>query len=318
MVKRRIGMLLLAVCVCLGLLPRNAQAVTIEEAQEPIEPERVCALTVSYCYDGVAFSDVPVKLYKIADVSPDCEFTLTASFADSALILNGIRSAGEWDVIRTTLEAYILAQDIQADVVAVTDGNGQAQFAALETGMYLAVAGEATQGNLRCDFASALVALPGLGVDAHWQYQVEVNAKGEALPPIEPDEELELSVLKLWKGDEGQNDRPESVEIEIFRDGVSYETVILSEENHWSYRWTAKDDGASWQVVERNIPEGYTMTIEERNTSFIVTNTRDTNEPPVDPPDTGDRFDLLPFILLLGISGSVMIMLGMTRKRNEE
>ena len=154
-------------------------------------------------------------------------------------------------------------------------------------------------------------------MDAHWQYQVEVNAKGEALPPIEPDEELELSVLKLWKGDEGQNDRPESVEIEIFRDGVSYETVILSEENHWAYTWFAKDDGSTWTVIERNVPQGYTMTVEERQSTFVLTNTWTPTYPddPGKPPQTGDTSNIMLYVLLMTLSGTMLIISGVTRKK---
>jgi hypothetical protein len=48
-----------------------------------------------------------------------------------------------------------------------------------------------------------------------------VNAKGEVLPPVDPDENVELKVLKLWRGDENRNVRPESIEVEIFCNGIS-------------------------------------------------------------------------------------------------
>ena len=317
MLKRRIGILLLLLCLGLCCMQCYAKAVSTEDAVEPILPEKTCMLTMSYCYDGVAFSDIPVKLYKIADVSSDYQYTLTEAFAASGLVLNGIRTQGEWNVIRSTLEAYILGQAIQADHTDVTNTDGQVCFEMLETGMYLAVAGEVAQGDLRCHFASALVALPGLGTDGYWQYDVEVNAKAEALPPVDPDETVDLKVLKLWKGDEGKTDRPESVEIEIFRNGVSYKHVVLSDENNWCYSWSAKSDGTNWMVVERNVPAGYTMMVEARELSFVVTNTLDASGTPIDPPHTGDSFNLMIPILLLGISGSVLLLFGMIGKRNE-
>ena len=316
MLKRKIGILLLLLSLGLSCIQCYAWAVSTEDAVVPIEPEKTCTLTISYGYDGTVFPDVPVKLYKIADVSADCRYTLTEAFAGSGLILNGIRSTGEWNVVRSTLEAYILAYDIQANRIAVTDLSGQVCWEELETGMYLAVVGEVVQGELHCYFDSALVALPGLDTDGYWQYQVAVHAKAEVMPPIEPDEKIEWKVLKLWKGDAGKNDRPKSVTVEIFRDGVSYETVILSEENHWSYTWMAKNDGASWMVVERNVPEGYTMTVETKEKTFVVTNTLDT--PPSNPPGTGETINLLVPILLMSISGSVLLLLGMAGKRNEQ
>lgn len=317
MIKRRIGILLLLLCLGLSCIQCYAQAASTEDAVEPIVPEKPCALTLYYCYDGTAFADIPVKLYRIADVAADFRYTFTASFAASNLVINGIRTQGEWNVVRSTLEAYILAHGIQADYIVATDANGRVCLEALNTGLYLAVVGDAMQGDLHCYFGSALVSLPGLGTDGYWQYQVEVYAKAEMLPPIGPDGERELRVLKLWKGDQGRDERPERVEIEIYRDGIIQETVTLSEENHWSYSWLVPNDGASWMVAERNVPDGYTMTVETRETAFVVTNTRITEEPPIDPPKTGATFNFLLPILLLGISGSMLILLSMTGKRND-
>ena len=213
-------------------------------------------------------------------------------------------------------KAYILAYGIEPDTASVTNQNGQVCFDSLGTGMYLAVVNRVTQGNLHCRFDSALVALPGLGEDGRWQYEVSVNAKAEFLPPIDPDEKIELKVLKLWKGDEGRSDRPKSVEVEIFRDGISYEKVVLSEENHWSYTWSAKDDGANWSVVERNVPHGYTMTVDNRESSFVITNTLISSTPddPGDDPKTGDTSNIMLYVLLMTLSGTMLIILGVTRK----
>ena len=183
--------------------------------------------------------------------------------------------------------------------------------------MYLAIVSQAAQDGLRCRFDSALIPLPGLGQDGRWQYQVSVNAKGEVLPPVDPDEEAKFKVLKLWRGDEGRDHRPKSIEVEIFCDGISYQTVILSEENHWSYSWSATDDGSTWTVIERNIPKGYTMTVEERQSTFVLTNTWNPTNPdaPVKPPQTGDTSNMLVYVLLMIGSGVVLIVLGITGKK---
>ena len=313
--KKIILSLVFSFCLC--LMPFGVQAASTSDAIEPIVPDNKCSLTISYCYGETAFSDVQVKLYRIAEVSADFQYTLTQPFKASGLILNGIQSAGEWNVVRSTLEAYILAYGIEPDTASVTNQNGQVCFDSLGTGMYLAVVNQVTQGDLHCRFDSALVALPGLGQDGRWQYEVSVNAKAEFLPPIDPDEKIELKVLKLWKGDEGRSDRPKSVEVEIFRDGISYEKVVLSEENHWSYTWSAKNDGANWSVVERNVLHGYTMTVEERESSFVITNTLISSTPddPGDAPQTGDTSNIMLYVLLMTLSGTMMIILGVTRKK---
>ena len=317
MINRKMGIIAFLLCFCLHLMPCQVRAATTSDAVEPIVPENECSLTVSYCYAETAFSDMEVKLYRIAAVSADFKYTLAQPYEASGLILDGIRTANEWNVVRSTLEAYILAHSIAPEFTAVTNQNGQASFEALRTGMYLAVVNQVEHDDLHYQFDSALIALPGLGPDGRWQYQVSVNAKGEALPPVDSDEEVEYKVLKLWKGDEGRNDRPKSIEVEIFCDGRSYKTVILSETNHWAYSWSAKDDGSSWTVVERNVPRGYTMTVQKRQATFVLTNTRipTTPDDPVKPPKAGDTSNVLLYILLMSISGSMLIILGLTGKK---
>ena len=314
MAKRRIGIIAFMLCICLYLIPCQVQAASTADAKEPISINENGSLTISYGSCGIAFSELPVKVYKIADVSADYQYTLTPSFEKSNLILNGIQTVGEWNVIRSTLETYILANDITADSNAKTGFEGKASFDALKPGLYLAITEHIIQDETTYLFDSALIALPGLGADGLWQYQVDVTSKSEMIPPIENDEEIELKVLKLWKGDSGSSARPTTIDVEIFRNGTSYQTVTLSEDNHWTYTWPAKNDGSNWKVVERNIPTGYTMTIEERETSFILTNTLKHDVP--DPPQTGDTSNIMLWVILMIASGSMLIILGIAGKRN--
>ena len=317
MAARRMGIIAILLC-CLLLRPIGAQAAATTQAVEPVSPQQLCALTVTYTCDGTSLTDLPVKLYKIADVSADYQYALTDAFADSALILNGVQSTGEWNVIRSTLETYVLANGVEPDAVIETDEVGQAQFEALPTGLYLVSAQRGTVGETICCFDAALTALPALGDDGRRQYRAEIVPKGELLPPITTDELTEFKVVKLWKGDYGRTDRPNSVEIEIFRDGVSDRRVTLSQENQWTYCWSAENDGTVWKVTERNTPAGYTATVEQRETSFVVTNARNGenfDEPSV--PQTGDTSRILLYVLVMNAAGIMLVILGLMRKRSQ-
>ena len=317
MAKRRIGIIVivLCLCICCCMVPCSAQVTSSANASKPIATEKECALTISYCCDSFALTNSAIKLYKIATASADCRYTLTAPYQASGLVLNGVQSTTEWNIIRSTLETYILANALQPDMTATTDENGQVNFSGLKTGLYLAVSESANQEDLHYYFDSALVLLPGLGTDNHWQYQVTVNAKGTLLPPITPDEDMQYKVVKLWKGDESNSNRPESIEVEIFRNGESCNTIFLSEENNWSYTWSTPKDGAVWKVVERNVPDGYTMTVEERDGAFVLTNTA-TTPPDTPPAQTGDTSNVLLYIILMIISGSALVIIGIFGKRN--
>lgn len=317
MAKRRVAVIVFLLCFCLSWLPCYTQAASTVAARAPISPDKDCSLTIAYRYDGQSFSNHPVRLYKIADVSADFQYTLTAPFANSGLILNGVRSVSEWNVIRSTLETYILADGVTSDFNSITDSEGKASFDALKPGLYLAITERIIQNETIYVFDSAFIALPGLGTDGLWQYQVEISSKSQIIPPSEDEEEIEYKVLKIWKGDSGNSARPTLIEVEIFRNGTSYQTVKLSEDNHWTYTWSVKDDGSDWKVVERNIPTGYTMTIEERETSFVITNTFTQDDPNTPtPPQTGDTSNIMLWFVLMIVSGSMLIILGITWKRN--
>ena len=318
MAKRRMGILaiLLCLCLCLCWLPAKVWATSTADATEMIRPDSRCTLSVFYGYGDLSFDGVSVNLYKIADVSADFQYTLTPSFADSGVLLNGVQTAGEWSQIRATLESHVLANEILPTLVDTTDHLGRAAFTDLETGMYLAIAENVLQDDWIYTFDPALIPLPALGADGTWNYTVEVASKSQGIPPIEPDEQLELSVVKLWKGDSGYKGRPQSVEVELFRNGVSYQTVTLSQANQWSYTWTEQDAGAKWMVVERNVPQGYQSALTQRGTNFVLTNTLDPDIPPQsNRPATGDTANPLLYTMLLYLSGIMLIFLGIYRKR---
>ena len=314
MVKRRMAVIALLICLCFSLMPFSARAANTADAKEAIDPSKKCALTVTYRSGEISFSDLSVRVYRIAEVSADFQYTLMPSFTPSALILNGIKSNSEWKVIGNTLESYIISNKIEADYTAKTDEKGQICLEDLPTGLYFAISDVVVYGDVSCEFESALVSLPGLSDEGIWYYRVAITPKPVVLPPIEPDEEIVLEILKLWKGDENRTDRPKSVQIDIYRNGELYGTVTLSEENSWSYSWSAKNDGASWMVAEKDVPAGYSVTVDDRVTSFVVTNTYVPDEP-IDPPQTGDTSNRLLIILIMIVSGSVLIMIGMKAKR---
>lgn len=317
MVKRRLGIIGFLIGICLCLMPFHAQASSTADAKEMISPERSCALTVSYRCEGKNFAGLPVKLYNIADISADFQYRLTDAFLSTRLVLNGIRSASEWNVILSTLESHIITNGITETVSSVTDQNGQVRFDNLKPGLYLAVPDHAMEVTLNCLFDPALVSLPGLGTDGLWQYQVSVVSKGVILPPVDPDEVITFKILKLWKGDNNSSKRPTNIEVDIFRNKEIYKTVILSEDNHWSYSWTAKDDGAEWTVAERNVPSRYTATLEKQGTTFVLTNTliSYSPSPETEGPKTGDTSNIMLYMLLMYTAGILLVTIGITGKK---
>ncbi len=313
MVKRRLIGALATLCFCLFVLPVSANAASTTTAKEPIDISTPSALSLSLKFGETVFSGVNVNIYKVATVSSDYQYTLKAPYTETELALNGIKSQSEWDIVAYTLETFVMANEISPTYTAATNQNGAVSFANITTGLYLATIGYVTNENGTYYFSSALFSLPTLGENGIWQYSVSATPKAEYIPPVEPDKTIDLSVLKLWNGDT-ENNRPESIEVEIFKNGESFDTVFLTKENNWAYNWSAKDDGSIWSVTEKTIPNGYTQTIQKRGTTFLLINTKNTPTPPPTP-DTGDTKNVLPWAVAMNISGLVLIILGIIRKR---
>ena len=148
-------------------------------------------------------------------------------------------------------------------------------------------------------------------------YTYAVDAAPKHATFVPEGEELEYSVLKLWKDAGADAVRPTQVYVDIVQDGQLRESVTLSAENHWRYSWKAPA-GHSFAVVERQVPEGYTVTVTENGTAFVITNTA---PPDTDNPQTGDTAPITLYILLLSLSGLGLVLLGvraLRRKSHDE
>ena len=80
-------------------------------------------------------------------------------------------------------------------------------------------------------------------------------------------------VKKVWADDEAGNiARPVNVTVDLYEDGTLRDTVTLSEENKWQYRWESLDVTSSWTVAEREIPVNYEVMIDYNSQQYVIRN----------------------------------------------
>ncbi len=252
---------LLAVMIVLTVIPAVAAADTLK-------------LTI-VCEDGgKALADIGFDIYKVADIdSRNGTFTLTDDLSGYGVdpgSYNNIPKA-----LAPTLEGIVLKNDIKPAASVKTDGKGVASFTTTGSGLYLVRADRATIDGSIYDFTPFMVILDSTYVETS---DVTVNAKFEVTPPfvIIP---TSVKVIKLWNDNDDRENRPESVKVDLLRDGEVYDTAYLTPENGWKHTWEKLDRLYSWTVTEE-VPEGYTMTIEKDGTTFVITNTKTTKPPP--------------------------------------
>lgn len=295
-------------------LPIAVNAASTSEAVEPIDTDRLCSLSLYYGKEEKKFQGLEIRLFHVADVTEVYEYSLTGNFADYPVDIDNTTSQTEWENAVSTINSYIIADSITPTSIKATNEKGMVSFSDLPVGIYLVQwAGNRTDDSVT-GFKPFMIALPNLNTEKTWEYEVEANPKSGDYTPT--GKELTYSVTKQWR-DTGHTDkRPDSVKIEIYKNGQLFENQVLSDDNLWTYKWNVIDDGTEWQIIERNVPSQYTVTVNSFNTSFIVTNTY--LGEPTNPPQTGDTTNIHLYFILMCLSGIGLIITGAcARKRRK-
>ena len=94
---------------------------------------------------------------------------------------------------------------------------------------------------------------------------------------------------KVWKGDTAE-DRPESITVQLLKDGKAYSTLELSASKDWKGRWVDLSEKYNWTVEELDVPDGYSSDVSVRNNTWTITNTYDGGSViPEEPVPGGDQ-----------------------------
>ena len=281
-------------------------------AEEALDVTRECSLTLEYSSEGNGFENMEIRIYRIAEIHANGDYALVDPFSALPVKIHGIRSQTEWREAADTLAAYITAEQIPATAAGITDHAGNVLFEGLQTGVYLVMDANGRIDRTTYAFENFCVFLPTPQQEGGLNYNVYAKPKHTTHTDPDDPRELHYQVVKLWKDGKGEK-RPATVTVDILKDSVLQETVTLSADNDWTYGWTAPDDGAVWTVVEREVPADYTVVITAKETVFTITNT--TQPDPPDGPQTGDSFTLIPWLIVMNVSGILLVLLGIYRKR---
>ena len=297
-----------AACVMAALL---FCVMLLQQTVFAADPEQTGSIRLNYS----AVDNAEFRVYRAGEITDNWEFVLTGAFQDIPADLNDLDTEAMTE-LSETLAAYAAADGIEPDYSGRTDENGQVVFEGLTKGLYLIVGESVIRDGMRYDPVPFLLTVPSQDAEGEWNYQTEADVKYETSVPEK--EETEYKVVKCWVGDGSGSVRPVRITVDILKDGALYATQTLSSDNNWSFSWSAEDDGSVWQVVEREIPDDYTVKVERNKTAFMLTNTY-TGDLPEDVPKTGDAFSPLLQVSILSLSGMVLILIGlMIRSRREK
>ena len=218
------------------------------QTYKPIETDRQCSLQLTYHSQDKYFEGLEIQIFHVADVSSETKYSLTEQFRSYPVNINAISSQTEWDTAASTLLSYITADSVSPAQEKITDKNGIVKFSGLKTGLYLVHwTKNKTKDNVS-GFEPFIMAVPNLDDNGNWNYDIDSYPKPGKYTPT--NKEIEYRAVVLWNDSGFEKQRPDSVQIEVFKNGESVGIYTVSENENWTCRWTAVDDGSEWTVVE--------------------------------------------------------------------
>ncbi len=207
------------------------------------------SITVSFDYP-TTFS-----LYHVADYNGDGTYTLVGDFADlsetdeSPVDLTGESAA-------STLENYVYA-GINPDQVEDTDESGNVTFTGLSAGAYLIMGEEVVaEDNQVYAPVATLLSLPGWNEDgtANWSKQVEVKK--------DVYEGFFRSMRFYCTRPVADDDFPEELDVEVYKDEEYYKTVTVKEAEEWEGRLDEEGYEKDFSI-KPEVPDGYTVEVKK-------------------------------------------------------
>ena len=281
--RKRIVCAFCTLLICFGMISAECSAAVVDISQP-------CSLTLTYARNGQAFSGLDIDIYRVAELCDNGEYRLIEPFSGYPIRIHGITSQSEWRDTAQTVRNYVMANQIEAYQSQKTDNKGKVCFAELEAGLYMVKGTKAQNADGVVTFQDFMIYVPN-PVNGVYDYDVEANPKSSKHTPPNPEYER-YTVVKLWKDAADSSYRPDSVCVEILKDGVVQKSVILNSSNNWSYSWEALNSAGNWSVIEKDVPAGYQVSITNSNSRFTITNSKSPDGPdtPGSPDTPGCRW----------------------------
>lgn len=320
--KKTCRCILALMLMVLVMLPISAYAAG------SIDPARDVELTLLYQDKDTPLAGAKFSVYQVATVDESGELTVTETFKDFNVDIQGKDDAA-WKELASTLEGYILRDGIQAADSGTTDQAGTLAFPTqgkkLAQGLYLVLGQRHTQDGYYYDTSPFMVMLPSQDTEANeWVYEVSVTPKQDASKIPDEPTTITRKVLKVWNDAGSEGARPQEVVVDLLKDGKVYDTVTLNAQNNWRHTWSELDESSTWTVAEREL-SNYKVTVTQEGTTFVVTNTYSSDVPvtPDEPtpdkklPQTGVLWWPVPVLACAGLAFLVIGALGAKKKKRD-
>lgn len=248
-------------------------------------------ITLTDKEENKAIEGAELTLYKIANVS-EKDYHLFYEYVDKITcnaILDNLESSTLTNEINSCLNDDIIVTK------KITNKDGGVSFDNLELGLYLIKQTNKVKGYSTIN--SYLITIPKV-VDNKFTYEISSKPKTDILRLIN------INVKKIWNTPlSNKNDKenlPQYIEVGLYKSHELISKIKLNKDNNWSYTWEDLEKNDNYDILEINVPKGYTATYERIDNTVVITNTKTLVQ-------TGNNNYLA---LIIGLFGIAFIMLG--------
>lgn len=279
---------------CLTLWILAALPLTVMAQQFDYDRKGSISVTLVTPDGGQPVVGAELSVYHVATVGINTEgklnYIFTDEFDDFGLSINDPDLTKKLDAI--------VSDGTFSPATIITDSQGKASCGDLPLGLYLVKQTGSAEGFARC--VSFLVTVP-METENGYVYHVDASPKAEMVRLID------ITVKKVWN--EGKSGKiPDSVTVQLLRDGEVLKTATLNKQNNWQITYTDLPESDAYRIKEVNVPKGFTATYTQKGYVFTVTNTATLAQ-------TGQLIWPIPVLAMVGL---FFLLLGFAILRKPE
>lgn len=265
MIKRKAGALFCAVAMLLCFM---AGAFMYANAAD----ETATGTLTLWCVkDDDIVANMKWHLYRVGH-REDNDYVFEGDFAGyRATLGDKSKSMLEWDTETVanageTLKRKAVSAKIKPRDEGVTNSRGSVSFSGLEDGLYLVWGDVLIVGDTT--YIPSAIFFEMTGEDT-----AVLNAYPKIVLRTQSSTVVNYSARKVWENDTDQPwNRSTTIVVERYLNNVYYDDITLKEENDWLYEWVGTY-GQAWMVVEKEIPENYSVSYKDNGVQYLITNT---------------------------------------------
>lgn len=265
---QRGAVLLIALLMVGALFPINASAAGFIDTSADV------SLNIDFRDGTTPIVGATFDIYRVADVDRYSVLTLCGKFAEYSVDYG--TDTESWDALAATLKGYVHRDAVSPVATAVTNDSGRVSFSeGLKPGLYLVIGSPCTVDFTTYSAVPFMVFLPAKDpLTKDWTYSASVTAKWiKEVNTDDPDDRLiTRKVIKKWDDEGYESNQPESIEVQLLCDHVVYSTVTLDKSVNWRWKWDNLEAGHEWEIVEKDVPEGYYVSNSQDGITITVTN----------------------------------------------